>query len=833
MRICNQPFETDKDLSAVWGQWPDLELSDFQKWAILALISGQHALIGAHTGSGKTLPAEFAIKYFTQRGKKVIYTTPLKAISNQKLYEFRRKYPTISFGLITGDNKFNPEADVLIMTTEILRNTLFRMQIEGSDATTSSKLLGFEMDIARDLAVWVCDEVHYINEPTRGAAVEEALMMMPKHVQLLMLSATLACPDRLCHFIEKSGNKEVWLSMTHTRVVPLQHYALLTVPPSSCKRLDATERKLVESTTNIPLLLKAPGAPFQEQTYSRITKTLGVLKRQRVSVRPAFVLNQTALYLKANDLLPAIFFVLSRRKVELYASKIQTTLFPEGSKIPSTVGKKCEQIIRSKFSNPGDYLQRPEYLFIISLLEKGVAIHHGGILKEYREMIEILFMEGGYIRLLVATETFAVGINVPAKTVVMPSLQKFDGTNFRLLKPHEYTQMAGRAGRRGMDICGHVFHLSNLFHGPPVPIQGYRHLFTGKSQPVSSKFEIHFHLLLRLIAAEDQDIRTFVKDTLYYDALLSQKRLIIDQLNKATDALSRCEIPELYRHSRDLARKYYHMRMDLHYLKPKQRKKRHREIEEMKDKYVHLSKDYDRYAKETELEMAIAQLICQRDNIVQYVDSEIQKHLQILEQEKFIETADASLPTQIKHLVTEKGHVATLLQEVHSLAVAELITEGSFDGLGPAELSAVLSCLTELRLRDAMRVMSIDSIGAPRKIREAIRHLQSKYDKYYDIETKHKTAFVERYRIHYDMAELVLEWCKASNESECNQVLANARQYEIVLGEFVKAILKINAITQELEKVCYLTNNTAMLKILTDIPCTTMKGCVTNQSLYL
>ena len=147
MKLCNQPFQDTDKLKQLWDKWTHFTLSDFQKWAILGIYSGNHVLIGAHTGSGKTLPAEFAIQHFCKKGKKVIYTTPLKAISNQKLYEFSKKYPNISFGLITGDNQFNPNADVLIMTTEILRNTLFREMMPEVANDKARNLLSFDIDI--------------------------------------------------------------------------------------------------------------------------------------------------------------------------------------------------------------------------------------------------------------------------------------------------------------------------------------------------------------------------------------------------------------------------------------------------------------------------------------------------------------------------------------------------------------------------------------------------------------------------------------------------------------------------------------------------------------
>ena len=164
------------------------ELSDFQKYAIEGIVEKQHVLVTAHTGSGKTLPAEFAIQHFVKQGKKVIYTSPIKALSNQKFYDFQNKYPDITFGLFTGDIKTNPEADVCIMTTEILMNRLF-----NNDNQTST-MNDFQMDLNSELACVVFDEVHYINDADRGQNWEKTILMLPKHVQMVMLSATIDQP---------------------------------------------------------------------------------------------------------------------------------------------------------------------------------------------------------------------------------------------------------------------------------------------------------------------------------------------------------------------------------------------------------------------------------------------------------------------------------------------------------------------------------------------------------------------------------------------------------------------------------------------------------------
>ena len=195
VRICRNQYQDDSKYGCYFESYP-YPLSDFQKYAIEAIVEGHHVLVTAHTGSGKTLPAEFAIEHFVKNGKRVIYTSPIKALSNQKYSEFSRKYPHISFGLMTGDIKINPDADVLIMTTEILMNALF-LQTQNVDMKTErASALQFQIDINADLACVVFDEVHYINDADRGQTWEKTILMLPKQIQMVMLSATIDNPAK-------------------------------------------------------------------------------------------------------------------------------------------------------------------------------------------------------------------------------------------------------------------------------------------------------------------------------------------------------------------------------------------------------------------------------------------------------------------------------------------------------------------------------------------------------------------------------------------------------------------------------------------------------------
>ena len=223
------------------------ELSPFQKEAILSIESGYHTLVTAHTGSGKTLPAEHAIQHFTKLGKKVIYTSPIKALSNQKYAEFSAKFPELEIGILTGDNKHNPGADVVIMTTEILQNNLFRKK---------NAYYTIEMDLERDLGCVIFDEVHYIDDADRGTVWEQCIIMLPNHVQMVMLSATIGEKERFAKWIETIKENKVTICSTTTRVVPLIHYVYFCVPPKMMEVMDPPTKKLFESKNNVLVSLE-------------------------------------------------------------------------------------------------------------------------------------------------------------------------------------------------------------------------------------------------------------------------------------------------------------------------------------------------------------------------------------------------------------------------------------------------------------------------------------------------------------------------------------------------------------------------------------------------
>ena len=370
VKICSYdyPKSHEETYQEYYKNYP-YELHDFQKWCVESIVTGNHVLITAPTGTGKTFGGEFAINYFVEKGKKVIYTSPIKALSNEKFYSFTNKYPHISVGLITGDIKTNPNADVLIMTTEILLNKLYQIKSSNSVPTSS---VSFDMNIETELGCVVFDEIHFINDEHRGNIWEQSIMLLPSHIQMVGLSATLDDPERFALWLEtkgetdKSPDKEVYLTKKLIRAVPLVHYSFISVPNAVNKYIkDKTIQDEIRGLTNKLFVVQNEKNVFNDTNYQNMNRMLKLFEKNDVRVKRQHILNKLAEHLVEKEMLPALCYVFSRKQLEKCANEITTPLLEFDSKIPYTIRRECEQIIR-KLPNYQEYLHLPEYVNLVS-----------------------------------------------------------------------------------------------------------------------------------------------------------------------------------------------------------------------------------------------------------------------------------------------------------------------------------------------------------------------------------------------------------------------------------------------------------------------------------
>lgn len=831
VKICDTPYPSNSKYDSYFELYP-YPLSDFQKYALESIIEGNHVLVTAHTGSGKTLPAEFAIRHFAAKGKKVIYTSPIKALSNQKFYEFTNKYPEISFGLFTGDIKTNPNADVLIMTTEILMNYLF---VQGkTDEEPKKATLDFQMDIQNELACVVFDEVHYINDADRGHVWEKCILMLPPHVQMIMLSATIDNPAGFAKWCERGlsdvqGGKIVYLASTNHRVVPLSHYGFLTTTEGLFKHVKNKDlEKQVRETTNALIPLQDHKGGFQEAGYREIVKLTQLFEHHRMDSKRKHILNQLALFLRDREMLPAIAFVFSRKHVELCASEITIPLLEDDSKVGYNVRRECEQIVR-KLPNFQEYLQLPEYNQLVSLLEKGIGIHHSGMIPILREIVELMISKR-YIKMLFATESFSIGLDCPIKTAIFTSLTKFDGRGQRFLMSHEYTQMAGRAGRRGIDTVGHVVHCNNLFTVPSLT--DYKTILGGVPQKLVSKFHISYGLILNLLKnGQNRDFHLFSQKSMIHNEIVGdaqkQSNVLVDlkcALEKKQASIAYLKTPK------SVCEKYIDIEAKVKTAVNKKRKELEREAQNMESENRTLKDDVKQVRELLALEIEIKTQEGYVDYMNDFLTDQTRKICNIMIDDGYIQKCEDDC-----YELTALGKMASDIAEIHPLCLTKLVPSwNNFDMFSANELVGLFSCFTNIKVPEDMR-MSRPDIN-DNYLRSKIVELIDVYRAFdcREADQDLRTGINYEDALIFDMIELSIKWCRCETETECKYFIqSDVHDKGISIGDFTKAMMKIVTIAKEWMNVFEKMGEISVVHKLNSIEGMVLKYVTTAQSLYV
>ncbi len=428
-------------------QFKTFTLDPFQEEAIQAIEDNLSVVVSAPTGSGKTLIADFIIEKHRNDNKRIIYTAPIKALSNQKYKDFCQEYGEDKVGLMTGDIVINPHAKILIMTTEIYRN----MVISKDEET-------------KDIAYVIFDEIHYINDIERGYVWEESIIYSLETVRFLCLSATIPNAREFADWIQAIKKHTVKVVVSSDRKVPLEHQFY-------DYELGLTNLKAVKEAVEMP-------------EYRSVFKQKS--KQKFRLPEPSHV----DLIKELNpEKLPCLFFSFSRKDCQEKAQELaRKNIFPRNSKLLEYANKKLADA-------PSEINRLRSTIILKETLTQGIAFHHAGVLPILKEIVEDLFGQG-LINVLYATETFAVGINMPAKTVCFNSLRKYDGFNFRYLNTKEYFQIAGRAGRRGIDKVGYA--ISMIFR-PTFNYEEIKRITSKDIEPIKSQFRLSINTVLNII----------------------------------------------------------------------------------------------------------------------------------------------------------------------------------------------------------------------------------------------------------------------------------------------------------------------------------------------
>ncbi|KAI9570217.1 ATP-dependent RNA helicase [Boletus coccyginus] len=535
----NKPMTNFHELVPAMAHKYPFELDTFQKEAVYHLEMGDSVFVAAHTSAGKTVVAEYAIALAEKHMTRAIYTSPIKALSNQKFRDFKQTFSSSSVGILTGDVQINPEASCLVMTTEILRSMLYK----GAD-------------LIRDVEFVIFDEVHYVNDAERGVVWEEVIIMLPDHISIILLSATVPNTKEFADWVGRTKKKDIYVISTAQRPVPLEHY--LYAGRDAFKIVNAQRRWVPEGFKDAGEALKrkqdkereAAGLPPVQRVGARGAAPRG--QRGTTPARggqrgatpngsaprgrgggPARTIHTGAdrnLYvhllgnLQKKGLLPVVVFTLSKKKCEENAATLTN------ADLCSSVEKSEVHVAMEKALSrlKGSDKKLPQISKMRDLLSRGIGVHHGGLLPIVKEVVEILFARG-LVKILFATETFAMGVNMPARCVVFSSIRKHDGRSFRDILPGEYTQMAGRAGRRGLDTTGTVV----IVVGNELPDQTtLTTMILGTPAKLQSQFRLTYNMILNLLRVEALRVEEMIKRSFSENA---SQRLLPDQQKAVAD----------------------------------------------------------------------------------------------------------------------------------------------------------------------------------------------------------------------------------------------------------------------------------------------------------
>jgi ATP-dependent RNA helicase HelY len=445
--------EIDRQVAQFAATYP-FALDPFQETAIRTFLAGDSVMVAAPTGTGKTVVAEAGIYEGMRRRGRIFYTTPIKALSNQKFRDLRRSYGD-AVGLLTGDVSENHDAQIVVMTTEVLRNMLLQTP--------------WEVD-AVDVIIF--DEIHYLADPERGTTWEEAIILCPEHIQLVCLSAT----------VSNAGEIAAWIGRTHRPITLITHLER-AVPLALYYFLDGEARPVIDHTG------KQVGA-FPRVGGEARRRGPGGQGAARDEPHPNEIVRQ----LRIAKLLPAIYFLFSRRDCERYAELCGNLRLDFIGAAGSNARAQIEELITAYLGQmePADR-ELEQVQLVARLARRGLGFHHAGLLPILKQLVEQLFTRG-LMSVVFATDTLALGVNMPARAVVVGRMSKWDGQRTRPLIPNEFQQMAGRAGRRGMDEEGHVI----VPYSPFVPFTETLEIATGPLLPVRSAFKVRYNTVLNL-----------------------------------------------------------------------------------------------------------------------------------------------------------------------------------------------------------------------------------------------------------------------------------------------------------------------------------------------
>ena len=720
----------------------DFELDSFQIEACFAIEEGKGVLVAAPTGAGKTIVGEFAAYLAVEQNKKCYYTTPIKALSNQKYQEFVERFGEDRVGLLTGDNSVNSDAEILVMTTEVLRNMLY---------TNSSSLL--------NLGYVVMDEVHYLADKFRGAVWEEVLIHLMESVQVISLSATVSNAEEFGEWLQAvRGDTAVIVS--ENRPVPLYQHVLIGNRLIDLFNDDGTvNQALFKSEREALRRIRTPRHKGRFDDENRLNRAEVIEK------------------LQSNQMLPVITFIFSRQGCDsavkqCLSANLRLTSTEERDEIRTTASKYTSTID----SEDLELLGHHEWL---AALERGIAAHHAGLLPVFKSCVEELFQRG-LLKAIFATETLALGINMPARTVLLEKLSKWNGEAHVPITPGEYTQLTGRAGRRGIDIEGNAV----VTWSPTVDSASAAGLAATRTYPLRSSFSPTYNMSINLLERYGRDrARNSLKSSF---AQFQADRAVVGldrQIRKNNEAIKEYQTETLC-HLGNFA-EYAKIRREIKQAETliskrgridnKQRAHLEQEISgyrktlrqhpchacNEREAHARIAERADRLIKENE------GLSARVDNRTNVIAKTFDRVTQVL----------AKLGYLHEDAVTPTGRMLSKIYAESDLAIAETINSGLLEKLSDIELAAVLSVfIFESRKPEAPKIPNS-------QVQEALKEVVSIWSKLHNLESEYDVK--TQREPDFGFCWIAFRWGSGHG---LNSVLRNS---DLSVGDFVRAIKQL------------------------------------------
>lgn len=794
-------------------------LDPFQQHAISAISKDENVLVCAKTGSGKTLVGEYQIYHSLKKGKRVFYTTPIKSLSNQKFYDLKHLFKETSVGIMTGDIKFCPDAQIVIMTTEILRNLLYK---KG----TTTENIGLTASISLDnLDAVIFDECHYINDKDRGKIWEETMILLPQNINLVLLSATLNHPEYFANWLGNLKEKTIHLIQTTYRIVPLTHNLLNTKNDNNYQLItlmDAKENyneKIYLDWLHNQKMEGDERKAYQKRVAdARRAGDEGAISGKVHTKSFLHKMNQTIKMLEQQELLPALFFILSRKQCEVYADKV------EGSLLSSSDSASVKHIISFHLHRYMKELEKvPQYHQIYDLLCRGIAFHHSGLLPLLKEIVEILFSKG-FVKMMYCTETFAVGLNMPTKTVIFGGFKKYDEQTggMRILRNDEYIQMAGRAGRRGKDDKGIVIYLPD--HEPIEPSE-MKSMMKGNRPAILSRMDFHYDFILKTLQASESDTTLkwleIMEQSYWFQQRQEQIRAIKSDINIRNKALAEINIDEKVMNECQMR---FDLEQKLKTVVNSSRKEVQRQLDTIKNK--HLGPKWNKALSDFKTRCSLKMELDNLESELLYLESyksNIEPYIQFLYQIGYIKHDN---PLKLKsHDLELKGILATEVNEGHPILMTEIYTQGLLHELSGDDLVTVLACFQEEKETDDCP--SISELYIPMDLKNIFDKIKQLIEKYKKLEDEYGYSSQDYWNISTKMIEPMRRWIMGENASIICQ------EHNLFEGNFIRSVLKMTNMVDEWLAMATYCQHTEQIDKITTIRQKMIRDIVISDSLYL